>query len=219
MKKQVDKSMITIIILSIIFAISLSVTITFAAFSANKTGEVMLTFADGLTMTVTQRNYNADYLKITSAGVNDYTFNYATQSNLTTNPYYDGVVATLNKEAWVAYKVILNETTTNTDVAPAGTWRMEASNCVFRPSGERPIWIVVINIDTSLYDIVCSNNIAIFTSKTKWSADNLSAILWNHWYFRNRESGAATHYIDDLGGRAFRVDFTVKAQTDQAPTF
>jgi len=216
--QKVDKSKLTIIILAVVFALSLSVTITLAAFSANKTGDVTLTFADGLTMTIAPQNQRS--IKVTSAGVDDYTFNYTPQTNVKSNLTYDGVNATLNKDGWVSYQVTIYETTSGSNVAPAGAWVKESGALRFYPptNDPKPNWCCPINISFTVFDYSISNNTITLTSKAIWTDTGLTKQLWGDWAMRNRDQ-SVTAYVDDLGGRSFEVFFTVKARTDAAPTF
>ncbi len=223
MKKKVDKYKFTIITLSFVFALSLTVTIVLAAFNANKSGSVTLNFADGLTMALVSKG-GSGTVRITGGGVNDYTFTYAPQTNVTSNVKYDGIIATLNKDGWVSYQIELYETTSGSAIAPQGAWSGPSSKglCTFIPQGSRTNWVVATTPTAGLFNVTTSNNLLTCVGKVKWQESNstLTADLFDGYHFRNSNGSSATRsYVDDLSGRSFEVHFTIKANTESSPTF
>jgi len=222
MKKQVDKSKITIVILSIVFALSMSVTVILAAFSANKTGDLTLTFADGLTMTIDPKNAGSSWVKLSSAADEDATtFSWPVKTGQLAGLRYDGVSATLNKPAWVGYKIELRETTSGAATL-TGSWRyiQNANNekIYFEPTGSKTDWRFTIYVLTNTSYTFSTGSGVIFTaiSTAKWDTSNLTQDIFQSWEIVGR---ADYRYINDLANRSFEILFTVKAQTDQAPTF
>ncbi len=68
MKSSRDKKFkFTVIALAIALCATITSTIILAAFSANKTGDVVLSFADGLTLSLSPKN-GTGTIKITGAG-------------------------------------------------------------------------------------------------------------------------------------------------------
>ena len=211
MKKQVDKSKIAIIIMSIAFALSLSVTITLAAFSANKTGDVTLTFADGLTMRISPLG-TSGRVQFSSADENTATFNYTTQTNINDVIYLDGINAVINKDAYIAYKVEIKETTSGTTI-PAGAWRPNGRYGFFEPTGQKNKWRAAFFSGTPVKQ---ADNVFTCTSSTILTA-SASAIKLMDYIVVSGANGDA--YLDDLSGRSLQFSITVKARTDAAPTF
>ncbi len=223
MKKRIDKYKLTVIALSTVFALSLTVTIVLASFIAGKSGSVTLNFADGLTMVLTPRG-DSGVISITGGGADQYTFTYASQSNVTQNLTYDGVVATLNKAGYISYQVTFLETTSGSAVAPAGAFSYVGSYTYqFQPTGERTNWRLAFWIQnlTSKFNVTALNNTLTFVGKNLLSdADNFTMELWSRWAMRNPDNTEPKRkYIDDLGGRSFELQFTIKADTASAPTF
>ena len=218
MKKQIDKSKITIIILSIVFALSMSVTITLAAFSANKTGDVTLTFADGLTMTLTPKT-KSGYITFTGGGVDEYTFTYTPQTQVTGMKYYNGINATLNKSGWVSYQVSLWETTSGSAVVP-GSWVGPQSDGVFffQATGAKNSWTMSILPTIGMFNISKSANMLTCVGNEIWASNSLSKEILDSWALRNSVY-SMRDYVDDLAGRSFECRFTIKASTAAAPTF
>ena len=214
---NVDKSKITIVILSIVFALSMSVTITLAAFSANKSGDLTLTFADGLTMRLEPVGGNYRF-KITEAGVDDYTFSYEPTTNKTGRVPFDGIIATLNKSAWVSYQISIWEIISNNAVVAAGEWRYEGRYHRFYPSGNKSNWAIGWTLNVTNFSYTASGNVLTQNGTAAWESDSLSKELFSDWEIRNRDLNIR-EYVDDLAGRTLEVRFTIKAQTDQAPTF
>ena len=225
MKKQVDKSKITIVIMSIVFALSLSVTITLAAFSANKTGDVTLTFADGLTMSLAPKQSGSGtfYYEITSADESSTTFTYpqwqmpsVTVANRLTTA--DGVVATLNKAGYVSWRIDVKEVISNVAGAISGAWRkINDSLYYFEPTGTLTDWRIELGVvDYSYYTITFSGSTITGTGSTLWTTDSLTHTIFT-WL---KIAGVSSrYYFNDLGGRTFTFDFIIKAKTDSAPTF
>ena len=215
--KVIDKSKITITILSIVFVLSLSVTITLAAFSANKTGDVTLTFADGLTMSLAPVGVNGR-VQITAVGVDAVSVSYPDQPNRTYDPMWDGIVATLNKPAWVAFQLVLQETTSGTPTTPSGNWANSNGYVTFTPTqtGENIDWAARIALESSTFNIVTTPTTVTCTAKTIWSGDALSTMVFSHLWIGGK---ASAHYVNSLAGRSFVFNLTIKARTDAAPTF
>ena len=218
--KVIDKSKITITILSIVFVLSLSVTITLAAFSANKTGDVTLTFADGLTMRLESNGISVPYT-IATADENATTFTFGTGSmtSLGAAAFYGGVIATLNKSGWIAYKFEFFETTSGSEVAPTGAFTISSTNeypVSFLPTGNNIDWIFGFMVNTTSFNSVASGNSFVSTSKTILSANSLSLELFNKFTLKGRTNW---NYVNALGGRSFKFYLTIKARTDAAPTF
>jgi len=215
MKKQVDKSKITIVIMSIVFALSLSVTITLAAFSANKTGDVTLTFADGLTMRISPLG-TSGRVQFSSADENTATFNYTTQTNINDVIYLDGINAVINKDAYIAYKVEIKETTSGTTI-PAGAWSPNGRYGFFEPTGQKNKWRAAFFSGTATFQPVKqADNVFTCTSSTILTA-SASAIKLMDYIVVSGANGDT--YLDDLSGRSLQFSLTVKACTDAAPTF
>ena len=221
MKKQVDKSKITIVIMSIVFALSLSVTITLAAFSANKTGDVTLTFADGLTLTLSPQGSN-NSIQITGGEADSYTFSYPAQVNAAERRVFDGVLGTLNKSAWVSYQVALYETTSGSSVAPSGKFELRGNTYYFVASGTKSNWMMPLALTDDIFSVNLTGvtNIITFMGAAQWGQGNveLTNRIIYPWSFRHSNLSLAG-YMDDLAGRSFEIRFTIKARTDSAPTF
>jgi len=221
MKKQVDKSKITIVIMSIVFALSLSVTITLAAFSANKTGDVTLTFADGLTMQLDPLNFEEGYLTITSASVSDTTFSYTIPQSNNAAVRLDGVKATVNKQCWIAFKVEIKEVISGSRVTPSGNWaRYGNTFAAYYATGEKSDWKMQMQILDTYFTYgagVFDGSGVIVTSKDLIPSNKLQNLII--FRFVKLMGVAQEDYVNDLAGRNFEIYITIKAQTDQAPTF
>ncbi len=217
METKIKKShyKLTVTILAVVFVLSLTTTIVLAAFSAGKSGSVTLSFADGLTMVLAPKG-NSGRLAITGGGADEYTFSYAARSNKVDYGAYDGFTVTLNKLGWIALRVELLETTSGSDVAPLGSWqRNSSSEMIFRPTGTNTDWVSSFFVNLTDYDHSESGSTLILTSLVAVSA-NTTVTLVDMWSIKGR-----TNYnvLNDLSGRAFKFNFTVKAHTEAAPTF
>ena len=125
-------------------------------------------------------------------------------------------MVTLNKSGWVALRVELLETTSGSDVAPNGAWqRNSSSEMIFRPSGVNTDWVSSFYVDLTVYDHSESGSVLTLTSMSAISADAATELI-SMWSIKGRTS---YNVLNDLSGRAFKFNFTVKARTDTAPTF
>ncbi len=217
MKAKIDKTdrkfKFTVVILSIVLVLSLTTTIVLAAFSAQKTGDVTLTFADGLTMSLAPKNTGT--IKITAADEAATTFSYAAASNKNENTTFDGIVATLNKEGWVSFQIVLAETTSGQTLA--GSWTVSGNNATFTPTGTKTDWVCVFT-GNSNFTLSANGFTLTATGAAKWTGTGsaLTKDLFSQIEFKGNTSAA---YVNDLGGRSFSLSFTISAKTDAAPTF
>ena len=221
MRKKIDKSKLTIIILSVVLALCLSVTIVFAAFTANKSSTVTISFDNGLTMRLEPTD-SASTFKIATADENSTTFTYNISNVAATGSgivHVDGIEGTLNKSGAVAYKMVIKESVSGSLVNLTGTWRTTTSASrqvyVFQPSGEKNDWKIEIVVNFDLFSATPTNNQIVCTSDI-WGSDSLTQILF-YWFKITGKS--ARYYYNDLAGRTIVIEFTIKARTDQAPTF
>ena len=206
------KFKVWVTVLSILLGLSLTSTIVLAAFSASKSGSVTLTFAEGLTMSLSPKGASGT-IQITAATINDATFNYAPSSNNTEDVTFDGISATLNKEGWVSYQIVLAETTSGQTLA--GAWSISSNTATFTPTGTQTDWRCVFT-GNSNFTLSQSGFTLTATGSAKWLTAALTKDLFTSIVFRGQTSAA---YIDDLAGRSFTLSFTISANTSAAPTF
>jgi len=203
--------------MAIALVLSLSATITLAAFAANKSGSLTLTFADGLTMRLDPLG-NSGRIQFQSADENTATFNYVPVTNLTGAQYWDGINATINKDAFVAIKLTFIETTSGQDVAPSGAFVVAGNGlyCQFRPPGSYTWYAEMAKdgVEGFTFSLTSEPNTFISTS-VKLTASNSPIKLFDRIAVR----GTTFSYVTDLGGRSFKFLLTVKARTDAVPTF
>ncbi len=213
MKSSRDKKFkFTVIALAIALCATITSTIILAAFSANKTGDVVLSFADGLTLSLAPKN-GTGTIKITAAGSDVATFNYDSASNRTANTTFDGISATLNKSGWVSYQIVLAETTTGQNLA--GSWSISGNNATFIPTGTQTDWRCVFT-GNSNFTLTTSGFTLTATGAAAWASNALTKDLFDLIEFRGNTNQA---YINDLSGRTFTLSFTISANTAAAPTF
>ena len=214
--KNVDKSKITIVILSIVFALSMSVTITLAAFSANKSGDLTLTFADGLTMRLDP--VESGSLRITTADESATTFSYTPVNNTTGSVYLDGIKATINKDAWIGVKIEFLENISGNLQAPSpGAYAINGTICRFDPGASYDWYSQMYKVGSSFtYSLTNSPNVFVCTSATICSASSSPIELFHNIVIWGKANNS---YVNALAGRTFVFNITIKAQTDQAPTF
>lgn len=215
-----DHFKFTVIVLSFVLAISLSVTIVLAVFTANKSGSVTLNFAEGLTMVLSPYG-TSGRIVMTGGGADEYTFTYPPQTNVQGILRYDGVKATLNKAAWVSVKIELKEVINNSETVLNGRWTKNADgDHYFYPSGEKTNWTFIIRPDKNLFSSTYgSTSVLTSTGISLWANVNEANTLWTGWVIRAIDHYTNGNYLNDLAGRQLKVYFTVKAKTDSAPTF
>ena len=222
MRKKIDKSKLTIIILSVVLALSLSVTIVFAAFTANKSSTVTISFDNGLTMRLEPLGTNGR-IQFVTANENATSFTYSPATNLDNSVALDGMDATLNKPAWIALKVEFWETTSGSDVAPVGNGFALSQNsntyfCHFRTKNNGWYAEMVKTGTTFTYALTASPNIFTSTSTAACAADT-KIRLFDRISIWGMLLSSERNYCNQLAGRSFKFVITIKARTDQAPTF
>lgn len=223
MKTVSKKSTITIITLSCLLAVAVASTIILAAFSAVRTSTTTITFAEGLTMTLAPKT-DAASIKISDAGAGTNTGEFS-YSNTGATPEYeepvtlDGIKATLNKDAWVAYQITLSvETTAQTPVAIAGSWSYteNADVATFTPtSATGNAWQATLNIDHAVWAVSVASNVITVKSKAKLTQnDNLTPAAIGDYLFNYIViDGTTAGVVNDLAGKKFTAGFVIKAET------
>lgn len=220
-KQKKDHYKIIVTILVVAFSFSLSVTIILATFTANKTGDVTLTFANGLTMSLTPLG-TSGRIQITAAGVDAATFSYTPVSNSDDQVFLDGIQATINKDAWISYRIEVFEIISGNAVAPPGSWRTptEGSKYTqFYPNVAPSNWQVSFYSGTGNFYPQLDNsnaNALIVSSSTICAASSSPLVIMGYVLFRGHTD---QNYVNDLSGRSFEVHFIIKARTDEMPTF
>ncbi|MBQ7977409.1 MAG: hypothetical protein IJ301_02265 [Clostridia bacterium] len=101
-QSKIKSSTIAITILSVLLAVAVAATVVLAAFSASKTATTTISFANGITLTITKEE-GAGTLSNGAAADNSFTL---TATNLlAAGEVISAVTATANQSAFIAYSI------------------------------------------------------------------------------------------------------------------
>ena len=202
--------------MAVLLALSLIATIVLAAFSANRGGAVVLSFADGLTMKLTPVG-TSGRIQITAANENETTFSYQPMNNLTGRVVLDGINAEINQDAYIAYTIAIKEITSG-EVVPAGAWEPSGRYAKFYPAADAPLrnWRVDFFAGTSTFSPRSVNDNTIKSASSS-IMDHTNIIKLFDYIVMEGYPNSASEYVTDLQERSFKFYITIAARTDQAP--
>jgi len=208
-----------IVVMTVLLALSLAATITLAAFRANKSGAVVLSFANGLTMTLASVGTSGRFHVVTS-NTEAATFTYEPMDNLTSAGTLDGIKATISQDAYIAYRIELVERTSGSNVVPLGAWSIKSQySAYFEPSSSAPLngWMATLfTTDTVFHPQVDANAVNVIHCNSGSTALDHSQEIVLFDYLRIRGMPDVS-IITDLQGRTFEFIMTIAARTDQVP--
>ncbi len=222
MRKAKKKTTFVIAVLSVLLVAAVTSTIVLAAFSAQKSATTTINFADGLKMSLEPKGTNGTF-QIASAGISTTTFYYNSNNEITnqTGPVtLDGITATLNKSGYVAYKMVLKETTSGSPVSiTGGSWSGTSSTITFTvtgvPSSPGTNWKAVLSIPSTFTATPSGDSVVVSCGQWTGTGAALTKDLFDSVVFSGYSNA---DIIDDLAGRTFALEITIGANTDSAPT-
>jgi len=217
-KKMGRKQKFTILTLSLLLAVSLTATIVFAAFTANKTGSVVLSFANGLTMQLDPIDSSAA-IHITSApAAQTGTFSFTSDEfeDLSDTTTVNGIKATLkDQNGYVGYQVEIKEVVSGAETTIAGSWANSNGTVTFTPTGTKTNWRAVLVVNRTNFPTIAVSG---QTMSAKSSAALTKDTAYNLFTSITLD-GVPAGLMDDLAGRKIKFLFTIKADTAAVVTF
>ena len=204
----------TILILSILLALSLTSTLVLASFQAQRNSTAQLGFANGVTLQLTKTGTSG----ATTSSITDETsgsataaFNYTTKSNLNANVILDGInCKVLNQAAYIAYSVQVLDNTT----AVTGSWATFDGNnaAIFTPSSGN--WRAKVTVPASTWTGTATSNATtqfrvLQTSNTAIAA-NASIVLFTKVELYGSSTAAD---VSALAGKTMKFSFKLSAHT------
>ena len=201
--------------------LSLTVSVVLAAFTANKSGAVILSFANGLTIKLEPIDSNAAIHIETSNASQSGQFAFTSDefANLSDTTTVNGIKATLyNQNGYVGYKVELKELINNAESTIDGSWTNSSGTVTFTPnqSGAKKDWRAILVVNTTSFPtIACSGQSMTAKSSAALTKEGSGYNMFTSITF----DGATAHLMDDLAGRKMKLLFTINADTAGVVSF
>jgi len=204
----------TVLILSILLALSLVSTIVLASFQAQRNSTAQLGFANGVTLQLTKTGTSgATTSTITneSSGSATATFNYTTKSGLKANVVLDGISCkVLNQAAYIAYSVQVLDSST----AVKGSWATfdDDNAAIFTPtSGD---WRAKVTVPASTWTGTATSSATtqfrVLQTSTSAIAANASIVLFTKVELYGSSTAAD---VTALAGKTMKFSFKLSAHT------
>ena len=211
--KHNRRTKIAFIIMGVLLGLSLTTTIVLAAFTAGKTSTATLTFASGLTLKLDPLDSSAA-IHITSApAAVTGTFSYTngtsndTFTNLDAPVTLNGIKATPNKAAYIAYQLTLKIGANNA----GGSWGTVSSNKVTFTATDD--WKLELTLQANWVKDSSTNSTIVIkkSSTTSTSGEQIFASI----YVCGKTT--ATN-MNALAGLSLGLEFSIQADTAATPT-